>query len=154
MIFKKIRYLTFAYVSKFFAWLLVVELPPVLSVTAIIFKDGKILTLKLSYYDGYGLPGGLVSGDEDLETAVRREVFEETGLTVTSLHLLGSVSVPFKGIDSITVAYQVETKGEIVDSVEGSLEWLAPEEVHQKLVYPNAQLVLEKYFLNHESHRD
>jgi ADP-ribose pyrophosphatase YjhB (NUDIX family) len=35
------------------------------------------------------LPGGRLDGDESLDTALRREVLEETGCVVESAHLLG-----------------------------------------------------------------
>ena len=39
----------------------------------------------------FGIPKGLVEGDEDIECAARRETFEETGLAVRIQAPLGSV---------------------------------------------------------------
>ena len=59
------------------------------SVTAkavIVRKDGKVLLLKRSkkektYKDSFDLPGGHVEKGEDIESALKREIKEETGLT-------------------------------------------------------------------------
>lgn len=56
---------------------------PYVAVRAVVVKDGKILVVN---GDGAGdfwcLPGGRVDYGEDLRSAVKREVYEETGLTV------------------------------------------------------------------------
>lgn len=41
---------------------------------------------------GLGLPGGIIKAGEDVETALKREVLEETGLRVTKLTYIGSVN--------------------------------------------------------------
>ena len=47
-------------------------------------SDGKVLLQKRSDLNVWGLPGGNAEPGEDLATVVRREVFEETGLTVAN----------------------------------------------------------------------
>lgn len=56
-------------------------------------RDGLILMQQRKYPHGkWGLPGGLMElGESTIDTA-RRELFEETGLTVGSLKLLGVYS--------------------------------------------------------------
>ena len=56
-------------------------------------KDGLILMQQRKYpYGRWALPGGLMElGESTIDTA-RREVFEETGLTVGALKLLGVYS--------------------------------------------------------------
>lgn len=44
--------------------------------------DGSILLVRLSYREGWGLPGGLIERREDVADCARREVREEVGLAV------------------------------------------------------------------------
>lgn len=148
MIFHKLRYLFFAYLSLGFAKVLFVSLPPVVSVTGIIHKNGKLLCLDLSYYDGLGLPGGLVEGNEEPEDAIRREVNEETGLQVTKMRFLGTASSPFRGISSLSLVYELEVTGETHESNEGKIVWITAEEAVGKLTYPNARLTIERFVLD------
>lgn len=65
------------------------------AVGVIVFKDGKILLgkRKTPVGDGmWGIPGGGVEYQEDPADAARREVFEEVGLKVGKLELMGYTS--------------------------------------------------------------
>lgn len=55
---------------------------PKLDVRAAAFKDQKILMVKEKDSSAWTLPGGYVDVNESLSTAIEREVFEESGLTV------------------------------------------------------------------------
>jgi ADP-ribose pyrophosphatase YjhB (NUDIX family) len=62
---------------------------------AIIFNDvGELLLERRSDNGFWGLPGGAMEIGESLEHAVKREVFEETGLDVTVGRLIGVYSDP------------------------------------------------------------
>jgi 8-oxo-dGTP diphosphatase len=59
--------------------------------------DGRIVLVRRKYdpfKDGYALPGGFVDIGETIEAACRREVLEETGLSVGALKLVGVYSDP------------------------------------------------------------
>ncbi len=61
---------------------------PLLGVGALIFRDSQILLIERGHEPLKGfwsLPGGLVEVGEKLETAIRREVQEETGLEIEPL---------------------------------------------------------------------
>jgi 8-oxo-dGTP diphosphatase len=65
---------------------------PQLAVSAVIFRDGKVLLLKRAKSPGHGfwsLPGGRVEFGESLHTALAREVDEEAGLKIDIVALAG-----------------------------------------------------------------
>ena len=65
---------------------------PQLAVSAVIFRDDKVLVLRRAKSPGngfYSLPGGRVEFGESLLTALHREVEEETGLRIEIAGLAG-----------------------------------------------------------------
>ena len=59
------------------------------SVYGVAIWDGKVLLVP--QWDGYDFPGGGVDLGETLDEAFRREVFEESGLTVERGEILAAV---------------------------------------------------------------
>ncbi len=57
-------------------------------------EDGRLLLQRRADNHLWGYHGGSVELDEDVETAARRELFEETGLLAKSLTLFGVFSGP------------------------------------------------------------
>lgn len=55
---------------------------------------GRILLQRRADFDVWALPGGALERDEDIETCARRELWEETGLQVGDLRLIGVYSHP------------------------------------------------------------
>lgn len=65
---------------------------PQLAVSAVIFRDDRVLLVRRARSPGkgfYSLPGGRVEFGESLHTALHREVDEETGLRIDILGLAG-----------------------------------------------------------------
>ncbi|CAN5428131.1 MAG: NUDIX domain-containing protein [Actinomycetota bacterium] len=61
---------------------------------ALIERDGELLMELRSDCERWGLAGGSVEAHESVEDALRREVFEETGLFVTECELFGVFTDP------------------------------------------------------------
>jgi ADP-ribose pyrophosphatase YjhB (NUDIX family) len=60
--------------------------PKTFGVKCIAEWEGKILLIRNTYGDwGWTFPGGGIKKNESLETAVRREVKEETGIEITDI---------------------------------------------------------------------
>jgi ADP-ribose pyrophosphatase YjhB (NUDIX family) len=65
-----------------------------LSVSAMVWRDRKILLMRRSDNGHWGLPGGFVELGESVANAARREVVEETGWSVEIGQLIGVYSDP------------------------------------------------------------
>lgn len=59
------------------------------AVRAIIMKESKVALMYVGAYSIYKLPGGGVDGDEDLESALSREIQEETGMKCEVVNKVG-----------------------------------------------------------------
>lgn len=62
------------------------------SVAGIVLKENKVLLVRHTYGSGKGMliiPGGYVKWNETPQDAVKRELFEETGITVEPLDIVG-----------------------------------------------------------------
>jgi ADP-ribose pyrophosphatase YjhB (NUDIX family) len=147
--FYKLRALTVIFIVKIISKIFFVEFPPIFSVTALINKNGKLLFLDLSYLKGLGFPGGIVKAGEKLEESLKREVLEETGLTVVKSKYVDSVKSKVNGISKVSVIFIVEVKGKIRDSEEGKLLWLKPQKTVGKMAYIDNEITLKNY-LNHQ----
>ena len=85
-----------------------------LTVDAVIFKlidkEYHILLIQRRnnpFKDFWSLPGGFVNENEDLETAAKRELFEETSIKIDNLKQLKAFGKPFRDPRShmVTVAF-------------------------------------------------
>ena len=64
---------------------------PILGVGGVVFLDNKVVLVKRGNEPGYGkwsIPGGTVKLGETLQEAVKREIFEETGLNIEALEII------------------------------------------------------------------
>jgi 8-oxo-dGTP diphosphatase len=104
-------------------------------------KDGKFLMLhrhptKKIMPDVWMAPGGKREFNEGLFAAARREVMEETGLTIANLHVRAIGNAFLRDIDQefhfhFVFADYVSGQ-EQVETDDGVFEWLTPEEITKK----------------------
>jgi 8-oxo-dGTP diphosphatase len=93
---------------------------PVVACVGAVVQDaaGRLLLIRRGHDPHAGLwslPGGRVEGGEDLEQAVRREVLEETGLTVRVGDVVGQVRIPAGSVvyDVVDLACTLEPPGQV-----------------------------------------
>ena len=101
----------------------------------IIQHEDRLRFLVIQRNDGRGvcLPGGISSRGEAEESAVCREVHEETGLEVSSISLAmkyhSSADVPCN-----ICVFLVKASGELRHSWEGQPQWMTVEELEPHLL--------------------
>jgi len=104
--------------------------PVLAAVIECVDRDGVVLLARNAAWPGrfFGLVTGFMEAGESPEEGIRREVFEETALTVDSVNLLGGWD--FQRLNQLIVAYHVRARGEIRLSPElAEYQLLAPENV-------------------------
>jgi 8-oxo-dGTP pyrophosphatase MutT (NUDIX family) len=115
--------------------------PRTLSVIALIARDGSLLLERRVDAPVWSLIAGMVEDTETLTEALRREVLEETGLTVSGLEFFGTFSDPTR-----IVSYpdgNIYRIASLVYSVSvASLENLqASSESEELRFFPNAEIL-------------
>ena len=103
-----------------------------LTVLCLIQNGEKILLQNRIKEDwkGYTLPGGHVEIGESFVDAVKREMKEETGLTIHDPMLVGIKQFPMKNGNYAEGRYIVllfkvtQFSGDVVSSEEGQMEWV------------------------------
>jgi 8-oxo-dGTP diphosphatase len=104
-----------------------------------LFSGESVLLLKGApekriWAERYNGVGGHIEQGEDVLTAARRELLEETGLHAENLRLCGTVTVDTQqdpGIALYVFKGQV-SGGKLQPSPEGQLEWVPVKEIHQR----------------------
>lgn len=92
-------------------------------------QDGQVLLARNAAWPNrfFGLITGFMEAGETPEEGIRREVLEETALTVTHLSLVGVYD--FQPMNQVIIAYHAQAQGEIR---------LSPELLEYKLFAPAA----------------
>lgn len=100
---------------------------PITGTTIIpILPDGRIVLVQRRDNGRWSLPGGIIDWGEDIPTSVKRELAEETGLTLVKINrLVGVYSDPYRDprFHSISIVIEVKAEGDI--QIQDTLELLA-----------------------------
>lgn len=132
------------------------------AVVVIVDEEGRLLLEERKFpKDLWGLPGGLMELGESTEDTAKREVMEETGLTVDELNLINVYSGPQHFVVAengdefyvVTLAYYSNKyKGElIVDQKESlSFKFFSPTELPDKMVGSH-RVVIKEFLHKHYS---
>ena len=110
---------------------------------------GRVLTLNrlpkpANQWCGLTFPGGHVEAGETIVASVVREVFEETGLSISNLRNCGYIQWynPQKGSSYLVFLFKTSTySGELKASREGAVFWMSLPEMLAGHLAPN----MEKY---------
>ncbi len=108
--------------------------------------EGNVLVQERPGSDWPGLtfPGGHVEKDETLAAAVIREVYEETGLRISSPRLCGVMDwIEEDGSRYIALLYRSnQFDGELLSSPEGPVYWMKLDELHRRELAPGMDSLL------------
>ena len=107
---------------------------------AIIRRDNRIVVIERN--DGYGLgfPGGLAGFRESPEAAVRREVREETGLTVLTVEFKFHFVHPHP-FPAETYVFEATAEGDLRSSWEGTARIVSLAELEERVVPQQRKIV-------------
>lgn len=117
-------------------------------------KEGKYLVLQRSWEDEdgpglYDFAGGSTDTNDDPSGDADRELFEETGITASSLDLIhhGKYICPWKGEEKVKFVFACETDEEVKLSFEHhSFEWVDASEI---MNYEFYKVGLQELLLEH-----
>ena len=105
----------------------------ILTNICLVYQGNKILVIDRQKKDWPGLtfPGGHVEKDEDFDASVKREVKEETGLTIYKPILCGIEEFKTENEDRYLMLYYKTNrfKGKLNDSKEGKVFWIEREDL-------------------------
>ncbi len=118
---------------------------------AFIMRGDKVLLLRGSprkriWANKYNGIGGHVERDEDVYSAALREIREETGLVVEALRLVGLINIDGDQPAGIMLfVFVAESQsGEPIASDEGSLEWIARDQLPQVDLVEDLPVILPR----------
>lgn len=120
----------------------------VVTKAAIYNRDkSKILVIHMDRINEWGLPGGHIEENEEMDDAMRRELFEECGFKPEFLKRVGFF---FHSNGKIVLAYTCTLKNDDIiskqDDLEGIPKWLTREEFESITIEPNYRtLVLDNW---------
>ena len=111
----------------------------------LLLKGAATKRLYANLYNGVG---GHVERDEDVLSSLQREVYEETGLVIASPQLR-AVIVADEGTANGVVIFVYTAwvpQREVLPSLEGELEWVRRDRLHDYPLVPDLRELLPRLF--------
>ena len=111
----------------------------ILTALCMIYDGDKILLQnKVSGWEGLTFPGGHIEKEESIVQGIKREVLEETGLTIASPKLCGIKQFQTDDDERYLVIFFKTNKftGRLTSSKEGEMVWLKRGNLNEKNVAP------------------
>lgn len=125
-----------------------VMIPPTPSLTVdtvILFKNRLVLVKRKNppFQGKYALPGGFVEVGESTERAASREAFEETGLSVEIIKLIGVYSDPLRDPrgHTVSVCYLAKGHGELKSGSDAAAVELFELDSTPKLAFDHEKMI-------------
>jgi 8-oxo-dGTP diphosphatase len=125
---------------------------PAPTVSAVVERDGRVLLTRRGIEPRLGMwdtPGGFVEAGEEPAAALRRELLEETGLTIEVGELLGIYPDRYgDGAPTLNVFYTARVAaggaGEPRDDVT-EIGWFEPDSLPSELAFANGERALREW---------
>jgi 8-oxo-dGTP diphosphatase len=125
---------------------------PVPAAGALIVRGSRVLLVRraVAPYQGmWDIPGGFIEGDENAETALRRELHEELGVRTISMRFIGSASDPYgpRGFPVLSLIYRATIQGRLRPSDDvSSAQWMARSSIPwREIPFKNLRTVLRTH---------
>ena len=110
-------------------------------------QEGNILIQnRTKSWCGVAFPGGHVESKESIVDSVKRELLEETGLTIDNVQLCGIKQWFKDDVRSICFLFKTDTfKGELKSNDEGENKWIKREDLSRYKLASNFEIMLQVF---------
>lgn len=123
--------------------------PELVSLTnmCMIYDGDKILVQnRVKSWKGVAFPGGHVEENESIVDSTIREIYEETGLTISNLKLCGIKQWFKDGVRNICFLYKTNTfKGDLKSNSEGENFWIKRSDLDKYILATNFKIMFEVF---------
>ena len=100
------------------------------SVAGIVVRDdGRVLAIRRRDNHQWQVPGGVLELEEGFEAGVRREVLEETGVTVSVEHLTGVYKNMVQGVVALVYRCRPVAGSPVATAEATEVKWMTKDEV-------------------------
>jgi 8-oxo-dGTP diphosphatase len=117
-----------------------------LSVSIAVIQDGKVLLIKREDFEVWGLPSGFVEEYESISEAAIRETFEEVGLVIKLVRLVGIYSLPEYNKGNHTILFSAIPIGgnlKLQETEVLALDYFDPMHLPHPLIWWHRQRIID-----------